>query len=61
MKVGDLVEWYGSVGVVVGIHKYQHVGIHCTVDKVKILWANGSPPSWRWENDTGLEVINESR
>ena len=53
MKVGDLVEWYGSVGVV--------VGIHCAVDKVKILWANGSPPSWRWENDIGLEVINESR
>jgi hypothetical protein len=51
MKIGDLVKWFGCIGIVIDKHKFS--------DHFKIQWADGAEPSWRRADV--LEVVNESR
>jgi hypothetical protein len=48
MKVGDLVQGYGDLGIVLKLKKYS----------VLVLWIDGDQ---HWARRDKMEVVNESR
>ena len=55
MKVGDLVRWRGSVGLVLG--KVMNIG--AKTGDIWVKWSDDPKP--RWESGPLLEVINADR
>ena len=56
MKVGDLINWHGFLGVVVDpYHEKNH---HLNTWIIRVVWADGGT-SVMYEDE--VEVLNESR